>query len=143
VLSRTCRHNLLRVRLVGFSRRDDTFCINQNDVKERTEQVARIHDVYTQAKTVHIWLVKGDAGKNARTFNFLRRILNLQQLEELVRRIEDKDDDEFWMEDLRDCKLTIDLMKAKWFSRRWVIQELALASRPHVRGMAPDRHILQ
>lgn len=114
----------------------DALCINQSNIKERTAQVARMHDVYTQAKKVHIWLGKGDSIENQKTFEFLQKILNLQELEALVQRLETKDengDDETWKEDKKDCKRAIDLMRAKWFSRRWVIQELALASVPHVR----------
>jgi hypothetical protein len=118
----------------------DALCINQNNVKERTAQVARMHNVYTQADKVHIWLGKGDPTENQKTFEFLQKILNLQELEELVQRLEakgekkgEKGGDETWKEDKKDCKRTIDLMRAKWFSRRWVIQELALATMPHVR----------
>ena len=114
----------------------DALCINQNNVVERTAQVARMHDVYTQAKKVHIWLGKGDATEDQKTFDFLRKILNLQELEQLVQRLEDrgqKGDNDTWQEDKADCKRTIDLMRAKWFSRRWIIQELALATVPYVR----------
>lgn len=111
----------------------DALCINQNNVKERTSQVARMHDVYTQAQKVHIWLGEGNPEDNMKTFAFLRKILDLQQLEQMVQRLETKGDDEAWMEDKKDCKRTIDLMRAKWFSRRWVIQELALATNAHVR----------
>ncbi|KAE9380842.1 HET-domain-containing protein [Stipitochalara longipes BDJ] len=114
----------------------DALCINQNNIEERTAQVARMHDVYTQAKKVHIWLGKGDATENQKTFDFLRKILNLQELEALVQRLENKGqsgDNQTWKKDKADCKRTIDLMRAKWFSRRWIIQELALATMPHVR----------
>lgn len=111
----------------------DALCINQNNVKERTAQVARMHDVYTQATKVHIWLGDGDSEENSKAFAFLRKILDLQQLEKLVQRLETKGDDDTWKEDRKDCKRTIDLMRAKWFSRRWVIQELALATNAHVR----------
>jgi Heterokaryon incompatibility protein (HET) len=92
----------------------DALCINQSNVKERTAQVARMHDVYTQAEKVYIWLGKRNPIEAQRVFDFLRKILDLSELENLVERLETQRGS--WEDDRRDCKLTIDLMKAKWFS---------------------------
>jgi hypothetical protein len=94
----------------------DALCINQSNAKERTAQVARMHDVYTQAEKVYIWLGKGDPTESQRVFDFLRKILDLSELESLVEGLETQGEDSGWEEDRRDCKLTIALMKAKWFS---------------------------
>jgi hypothetical protein len=51
------------------------------------------------------------------TFNFLREILDLKKLDSLI---ESGDHPEKW-------KLVVRLIRNRWFSRRWVIQELALA----------------
>lgn len=111
----------------------DALCINQKHVKERTAQVAHMHEVYTQAEKVYIWLGKGIQKEDQKTFEFLDKILDLEKLEQLVERLAKKGDEPTWREDLQDCKRAIDLMKADWFSRRWVIQELALATNAHVR----------
>ncbi|KAL2071928.1 hypothetical protein VTL71DRAFT_13163 [Oculimacula yallundae] len=113
----------------------DALCINQRNLVERTAQVSRMHDVYTQADKVIIWLGTGgedDLGKNReeehrKTIDFLKKILDLRELDKVVDRLEKKADGTDWLEDKKDCKRTIDLMGAKWFSRRWIIQELALA----------------
>jgi Heterokaryon incompatibility protein (HET) len=110
----------------------DALCINQKNVRERTAQVAHMHEVYTQAEKVYIWLGEGIQEENQKAFNFLHKILDLEKLEELVERLARKGDEPTWKEDLQDCKRAIDLMKADWFSRRWVIQELALATNAHV-----------
>lgn len=111
----------------------DAVCINQEHVKERSAQVARMHEVYTQAEKVYIWLGEGTSTENWKTFDFLSKILDLGELEQLVERLAKKEDESTWREDLQDCKYAIALMKADWFSRRWVIQELALATNAHVR----------
>jgi len=111
----------------------DAICINQENLTERTAQVARMHDVYTQAEKVYIWLGKGKSKEeNQKTFNFLTKILDLGKLEQIIGNIERKEIESTWRDDQQDCKRVIDLMKAEWFSRRWVIQELALATNAHV-----------
>ncbi|KAH9203749.1 heterokaryon incompatibility protein-domain-containing protein, partial [Leptodontidium sp. 2 PMI_412] len=37
----------------------DAICINQKNLAEKSAQVSRMHDVYTQAETVYIWLGTG------------------------------------------------------------------------------------
>ena len=73
-----------------------------------------MHDVYTQAEKVYIWLGKGNPKEAQRVFDFLHKILDLSELEKLVERLETQKGS--WEDDRRDCKFTIDLMKAKWFS---------------------------
>ncbi|KAL3418152.1 hypothetical protein PVAG01_09867 [Phlyctema vagabunda] len=111
----------------------DALCINQENLKERTVQVARMHNVFMHAEKVCIWLGKGIPEENEKTFDFLRKILDLEKLEEVAKRLMDKDKDVIWENDRQDCKRFIDLMKVEWFSRRWVIQELLLATNAHVR----------
>lgn len=126
------RHNLdAALRIFRSETEDvviwvDALCINQGKepeaLKEKTAQVARMHEIYSEADYVCIWL---GAGKNetAETFEFLRTILDLSKLDDLVKKPETA---EKWM-------LVVNLMKNRWFSRRWVIQELALAKSATVR----------
>lgn len=97
----------------------DALCINQANeteaLREKTAQVARMNEIYSQAQSVCIWLGEGNED-TGRTFQFLRQILNLEEFDNLIR----EQDPEKWY-------LLIKLMKNRWFSRRWVIQELALA----------------
>ncbi|TGO27681.1 hypothetical protein BPAE_0038g00270 [Botrytis paeoniae] len=105
----------------------DAICINQANNKEKAAQVARMHEVYTFAKSFCIWLgisdEQGATNDPKRTFSLLRSVLNLEVLDRFVDR---KDDWEDWM-------LIINLMKNDWFTRRWVIQELALAKNASIR----------
>jgi hypothetical protein len=100
----------------------DALCINQADVIEKKAQVSRMHEIYSEAKEVIVWLGKGN-NETQKTFRLLRSILDLEKLDKLI---EDKSKHEQWM-------LIVKLMKLPWFTRRWVIQELALAKRATVR----------
>ena len=100
----------------------DAICINQDDQKEKTAQVQKMDQIYTEAKQVCVWL--GAGGPHAKeTFDFLKKIINLQGFDRLV---DSGETPEKW-------KLVLRLMENKWFSRRWVIQELALAREAIVR----------
>ncbi|KAH9211956.1 hypothetical protein DL95DRAFT_464350 [Leptodontidium sp. 2 PMI_412] len=82
-----------------------------------------MHEVYTQAEAVCVWLGEGNDDTKP-TFKFLERILDLQTLDDLVANLEETA--ESWA-------LVLQLMTNRWFSRRWVIQELALARNAYVR----------
>jgi hypothetical protein len=100
----------------------DAICINQEDKKEKMAQVSRMHDIYTEAKSVCVWLGVGTQ-ETKETFKFLREILDLQLLDSLI--AEGKDPEKWW--------LVVRLLRNAWFSRRWVIQELTLAGDATVR----------
>ncbi|KAI0902856.1 hypothetical protein F4823DRAFT_620757 [Ustulina deusta] len=78
--------------------------------------------IYNKAVNVCIWLgdCKGDSEDRSRDFyaamEFSRTILDLEKFEELLHENHTKK----WSD-------LLDLMRCSWFSRRWVIQELALA----------------
>jgi hypothetical protein len=101
----------------------DALCINQADVKEKTAQVARMDVIYSEASYVCVWLGAGKP-ESRETFDFLKHeILNLKTLDDLVKT----------NTHARKWRLVVTLMKNRWFSRRWVIQELALARTAVVR----------
>ncbi|KAL5317114.1 hypothetical protein ACEPPN_014208 [Leptodophora sp. 'Broadleaf-Isolate-01'] len=104
----------------------DALCINQGEepdaVREKTVQVKRMAEIYSAADSVCVWLGAGKDGTKA-TFQFLKDILNLEYLDRLQNCPETS---EKWM-------LVVNLMKNRWFSRRWVIQELAFAKSATVR----------
>lgn len=100
----------------------DAICINQDNLKEKTAQVARMNEIYYGADNVCVWLGAGD-DETVETFEFLKALLNLKTLDDLIR---NRETPEKW-------RLVAKLMQNKWFSRRWVIQELALARKATVR----------
>lgn len=99
----------------------DALCINQDNNIEKTAQVSRMAEIYGGAETVCVWLGAG-IPQTQEIFNFLKSILNLHELDRLIKSEKERDK---WF-------LVLDLMKNAWFSRRWVIQELALAKKAYV-----------
>ncbi|PMD58677.1 HET-domain-containing protein [Hyaloscypha bicolor E] len=97
----------------------DAICINQNDTKERNQQVPRMDRIYGGAEKVCIWL--GEEGEDSKTaMDFIRdRVLELWTFDELI---ENPKLAKHWAALIR-------LMKRPWFSRRWVVQEIALSPR--------------
>jgi hypothetical protein len=101
----------------------DALCIDQENTVEKKAQVSRMHEVYTQAENVCVWLGEGKES-TPETFSFLREILDLHNFDNLIADPEAT---------ARKWALIVDLMSNRWFSRRWVIQELALARKASVR----------
>jgi len=94
----------------------DNLCINMNDSRERAHQVSKIGQIYQQANNVCVWLGESDDSSKL-ALEFIPRILNLSSLDNEVRD----------GAKLNSWRALRDLMSRKWFSRRWVIQEIAFA----------------
>jgi len=99
----------------------DFICINQgHDIAatvERNKQVARMAEIYNSAKNVIIWLGDGVAATNL-AMDFILDIGDLNLLEKYLKPGPDA---------LQKWAALSDLMRFRWFSRRWVVQEVALA----------------
>lgn len=123
------RHNEVRIWV-------DALCIDQENSQEKAAQVARMHEIYSEADNICIWLGVDETDVRqkelgevdprkqvvnptspSQTFGFIREMLNLSLLDSLV---SNPDYASRWL-------AFVDLMRSRWFSRRWVIQELALA----------------
>lgn len=114
----------LRAAMVQFRDRDqniylwvDALCINQEDEKEKNHQVAKMAEIYSGAHRVCIWLGAGNLKCN-QALDFIGEIVELSSLDTLVR-------DELTVSK---WDAFVELMRCRWFSRRWVVQELALAT---------------
>ncbi|KAK5735307.1 hypothetical protein LTR17_008314 [Elasticomyces elasticus] len=95
----------------------DALCINQKDVEERNRQVPRMTEIYSGATNVCIWLGKADTQSDM-ALKFIReKMLSLWSFDKLC---DDKEHVDSWA-------ALLELMKRPWFSRRWVVQEVALA----------------
>ncbi|KAG4418115.1 hypothetical protein IFR04_008776 [Cadophora malorum] len=97
----------------------DAICINQNNDEEKQIQVARMTQIYTMAGGVIIWLGVGDASSN-RAMSLIPTICGIANSEEEDDLVGNEDNTRKWSD-------LAELMKRSWFSRRWVIQEIALA----------------
>jgi hypothetical protein len=105
------RNNVVRLLWI------DAICIDQSNIQERNEQVPKMDRIYGNAQNVCIWL--GDADKESSdAIRFIKDIVgNLWGFDKLIG---DKGQGQKW-------KALANLMKRPWFSRRWVVQELALS----------------
>ena len=84
---------------------------------ERNEQVPKMNQVYGQAERVCIWI--GESYENSdQALEFIRsKVLSLWEFDKLCENLKEASN---WA-------ALINIMKRPWFSRRWVIQEIALA----------------
>ncbi|OCK77574.1 HET-domain-containing protein [Lepidopterella palustris CBS 459.81] len=95
---------------------NDAICINQNDEKEKERQIAIMSDIYTGAYQVSIWL-GGASEKTNMAMDYVKDIVKFHTHHDIFQR---EDAAQKW-------DALLELMRSRWFSRRWVIQEIALA----------------
>ena len=101
----------------------DALCINQEDEQEKNKQVEKMARIFSRAHRVLVWLGPSFATHEKKTkacedaMDFIDEILNLASFDAKVK---DEKSPPKWA-------ALVELMRCDWFSRRWVIQELALA----------------
>ena len=95
----------------------DVVCINQTESDERNQQVSLMSEIYGQARNVCVWL--GDEDKYTKSaFDFIQKeVVQLQDFDKICNNPAKSD---MW-------NAMLNVMKRPWFSRRWVVQEIALA----------------
>ena len=96
----------------------DAICIDQDDDDERSAQVSLMAHIYSEATSVCVWLGEASPDSNL-ALNFISRIVKLDEFDSLVA---DERTPQEWA-------ALSSLMRRPWFSRRWVVQEIALATR--------------
>lgn len=115
----------------------DAFCINQNDDEEKSHQVAIMGDIYRSADEVIVWL--GPAK------NYVARLFD--HISEIDRRASESyaaDASGSWTdlcrqyteglpEDPLHRAALVDLLDSQWFTRIWIIQEIAYARSASIR----------
>ncbi|KAF5710299.1 hypothetical protein FMUND_9585 [Fusarium mundagurra] len=134
----------------------DAICINQKDLRERSIEVRKMGEIYSQAKAVVVFL--GSSGSAARcspvndVFSFLRRCAHettayvtnrhsflRRRARETTAYISNRQDDEVMdcLEELcrehsldqwRVCRGFLEMCAQPWWSRIWTRQEFYLAS---------------
>ena len=97
----------------------DAICINQDILQsdERNHQIPMMPSIYGDAKQVCVWL--GDASIDSeKAIDFIEKIMeDIWKLDQLC---EDRLQASNWAAVLK-------LIMRPWFSRRWIVQEIALA----------------
>jgi hypothetical protein len=97
----------------------DAICIDQDNYEERNQQVQMMARIYTRADEVCIWLGE-DSDESKTAIDFIHD--EIKELKNFDAICSDKRYTGKW-------NSLMMLMQREWFSRRWVIQEIALASR--------------
>jgi hypothetical protein len=114
---------LRHLRYSGKDRRlwVDAISINQEDLDERAREVRRLGMIFAKAQNVCIWL--GDSADNSDlAMEFISEVLDFGAFDRLVR---DDSKERHWL-------ALAKLMAREWFTRRWVVQEMALARKATV-----------
>lgn len=116
----------------------DAICIDQSNLKERAQQVQLMGSIYETATEVLVWLGH-DTGGARKAFDLARDIYDLASTNRRDGRIPPLGEVYFdptrWHSLITGkaaqarWKCLEDLTNRAWFSRVWVIQEIALASR--------------
>jgi hypothetical protein len=94
----------------------DALCIDQRNILERNHQVLLMSKIYESAEQVCVWLGEKSTDSSL-AIEFASRVIELEHTDSLV---EDPTTTKKW------AALSA-MMRRQWFSRRWIIQELALA----------------
>ncbi|KAK7932155.1 hypothetical protein PG985_002867 [Apiospora marii] len=94
----------------------DALCINQADHEERNHQVQMMSRIYNNAQQVCVWLGQ-DNDDSTTAISFIREIMLLENFDAIS---EKKENAHKW-------RSLLLLMQRPWFSRKWVVQEIALA----------------
>lgn len=89
----------------------DALCLNQKDTTEKAKQIHFMSDIYKAARRVHIWLGDQRIETARKAFSVIRRLDLTHEL----------------CTDSDDFASLVALFRRSWFSRRWIIQEAALA----------------
>jgi len=107
----------------------DAVCINQKDLKERSAQVRRMRHIYEQAAQVVVWL--GDYETLTKeqvesAFQFAKRlatVINVRYDWSQIRKDYVDASSNVW----NDCNVLFNMLLRPWFSRTWVLQEVAVS----------------
>ncbi len=94
----------------------DALCINQDDIPEKNIQIQKMAIIYNRAESVAVWLGEEDAD-SVKAMRFIDKFKDLDVFDPLTH---DPGTSTEWA-------ALMNLMQRSWFTRRWIVQELALA----------------
>lgn len=114
----------------------DAICIDQQNIPERSQQVARMGDIFTEAMGVIVWLGawSDDSTLALKALNSLASEIHVHWPTHVVTPLLGDDDDSWSQEPLpfhskREIMDSIIwLLDRAWFSRLWIWQEVRLAA---------------
>src|SRR5665213_392572 len=114
----------------------DAICINQNDNEEKSKQITRMRDIYILSFRVVVWLGE-EAHGSGKAMKILRNLGSHYESSTgcaLLQPGSTESRDELVaslrmpvLEDM-EWQALFDLYSRSWFSRIWIMQEVALAN---------------
>jgi hypothetical protein len=99
----------------------DALCINQSNSAEKSQQVPMMGNIYQSARSVFVWLGE-EADDSDVALSFIPQVTDLSKFDRII---QDQGSTHKWYALLK-------LMNRPWFSRRWVVQELAFAKQAEI-----------
>ncbi|KAK3068797.1 hypothetical protein LTR53_013343 [Teratosphaeriaceae sp. CCFEE 6253] len=130
-------HVLTSLLKAGTDRRlwIDALCIDQENLAERSAQVALMHEVYAKSQRVLIWLGDADSAtsQGLHTLDLIKSDLDAdpegwqEAWEHLVVREEPKFESKDPLPAACSVSAVRSLLQRKWYARLWVLQEAILA----------------
>lgn len=113
----------------------DAICVNQQDAEERSSQVQRMADIYSQAQTVLVWLGP-ESHDSSLALECVRKVSSKVEVDWGLQIVTPISDELHWAN--LDAKLPFsaeeflaiaNLFHRSWFKRLWIWQEVCLAKR--------------
>ncbi|ETS78848.1 hypothetical protein PFICI_08701 [Pestalotiopsis fici W106-1] len=143
------RDALLQLRIIGVKQIwADAVCINQKDAQEKSLQVGRMDQVYSNAAQTYTWLGKEGSDRAAAGLMFLGRISSNETVTDSIQHTHNIDsparsdhmsegmgnagadhNESSACPSFRDLE---DLLRRDYWGRRWIIQEVAAAQQVEV-----------
>lgn len=124
--------NIAQQELYGNEIWIDAVCIEQTNHAERNHQVGCMHQIYSNAASVLVWLGPGD-GSTQMFFDFVNNgswtSMFLQRGEYLINPSEFRPSKPDTIEDLTLRDGIYQLIRNPYWGRMWIVQELLLAKR--------------
>ncbi|KAF3007814.1 hypothetical protein E8E13_010539 [Curvularia kusanoi] len=111
----------------------DALCINQQDLLEKSAQVRQMNKLYARASQVVVWLGPDDAGDADGAFYMLRTLADARDVTPhpagRVTQHMPVDSGKLvpFNQNIKICRKVMEFFFQPWFSRLWVLQEIALA----------------
>ena len=94
----------------------DSICINQQDLRERSEQAINMHRIYQQARRVIVWL--GEESEDSHmAIQSMEYLDSKDQREKITLR---NDGDDCYIQVKKICKAQSWLLTRPWFRRSWI-----------------------
>ncbi|MCJ1264737.1 hypothetical protein MMC22_004612 [Lobaria immixta] len=101
----------------------DAICVNQGNLAEKSQQVGLMGSIYETAQNVIVWLGKAPIQQKS-VFDFVHKVAAAEpsQIDSVCANVDT------WQSPLQE------LMRARWWSRVWIVQEVVLARHAIVRN---------